>query len=82
MRQLQPEPDANAGASGTSWTQLGLELAVFCGIALLLLVAAMRAPAGRTDVGIMLGIAVVLHATALVRLALRAADHLERDRAN
>ena len=75
MQRLHAESGEGDGAVDTSWAQLSLELLIFAGIAVLLLLTAERLPAGRVAGNFVFGIAVVLHGAGLVRLSLRAADH-------
>lgn len=81
MQQLQSEPDESSPAPETSGFQLTLELLILLGIGALIFVTAARIPAARSDAAIILGIGVVMHAAALVRLAVRAADFAEHDAA-
>ena len=79
MRQTHAETGGDENEAPESpWIQLGLEAAVLCGIAVLLLVVATRVGA-RPDANILLGIGVVLHAAGLIRLASRIADRADRD---
>lgn len=81
MRQAQGETGEESGPIRASGFQLTLELLVFSGIAVLLFLIAARIPATRLDANVVLGIAVVLHATGLVRLAVRASDFAGQDEA-